>query len=292
MAGSHLAVATGQPLAVNAPASGMPRICDEIPSLLIVFCRVVRPASASTNRASSDTWETLTNEDGLHAMQSQQSNDTICDHRAATAAILLRMTATSLHTAQFQQLLLRWRSGDQQALNELFVRVDERLQKLARQMLRGFRKIEGWAEAEDVLQNASLRLLRSLQQIDPPSMKDFYALVALQMRRELLDLTRHYFGPLGHAAHLDGREYQVDAPPDPADETHEPSALAQWREFHEQISRLPPDELEIVNLLYYQGLTQVEAAEVLGVHVRTIQRRWHSALVTLAPMLNQLRSTS
>lgn len=98
--------------------------------------------------------------------------------------------------------------------------------------------MDRWAEAEDVLQNASIRLLRALREIVPPSMKDFYALAALQIRRELLDLVRHLHGPLGLATHQDSRGGDSHAPPDPADLSHEPSELAQWREFHEAIDRL------------------------------------------------------
>jgi DNA-directed RNA polymerase specialized sigma24 family protein len=36
-----------------------------------------------------------------------------------------------------------------------------------------------------------------------------------------------------------------------------------------------------MGLLFYQGLSQAEAAALLGVSVRTIQRRWHEALQKL-----------
>ena len=59
------------------------------------------------------------------------------------------------------------------------------------------------------------------------------------------------------------------------------NALAQWTELHQHIDALPDDEREVVGLLFYQGLSQAEAAELLGVSVRTVQRRWHSALCKL-----------
>jgi RNA polymerase sigma-70 factor (ECF subfamily) len=57
--------------------------------------------------------------------------------------------------------------------------------------------------------------------------------------------------------------------------------LAQWTELHQQINAMPDEERELVDLLFYQGLTQAEAAEVLNVSVRTIQRRWHALLCKL-----------
>jgi len=49
---------------------------------------------------------------------------------------------------------------------------------------------------------------------------------------------------------------------------------------------LPEEEREIVSLLYYQGLSQAEAAAILGVSVRTVQRYWQSALLKLHDLLS------
>ena len=57
----------------------------------------------------------------------------------------------------------------------------------------------------------------------------------------------------------------------------EPQTIGQWSNFHEHIECLPIQEREVFNLLWYQGLEQAEAANVLGVDVRTIRRRWRSA---------------
>ena len=63
------------------------------------------------------------------------------------------------------------------------------------------------------------------------------------------------------------------------------SALHAWCEFHEQVRRLPADEREVIDLLFYQELTQAEAANLLHVTVRTVQRRWQSALLELHRVL-------
>jgi RNA polymerase sigma factor (sigma-70 family) len=129
-----------------------------------------------------------------------------------------------------------------------------------------------------------MRLLRALQDVQPGSVRDFFALAAQQIRRELIDLARHYYGPQGlganHATHAaEGSGLQ---PVDPAaDGSAEPSGLAEWCEFHAKIEQLPEEQREVVGLLFYQGRAQTEAAQLLGVTVRTIQRRWHAALVEL-----------
>ena len=110
------------------------------------------------------------------------------------------------------------------------------------------------------------------------------ALSALQIRRELIDLARHFHGPAGLGANYESRagdDPSQRADVSVADVSHEPSILAQWREFHEQIGSLPDHEREAFDLLFYEGLSQKDAAKVLDTSVRTVQRRWHSALLMI-----------
>jgi RNA polymerase sigma-70 factor (ECF subfamily) len=182
-------------------------------------------------------------------------------------------------TAQLEGWLLRMRAGDAAARDELLEHVCERLRRLTRKMLRGFPGVKRYAETDDVLQNSLLRLLRALNDVQPASTREFLGLAATQVRRELLDLARHFYGPQGagahHASDHGGRPHEQ------ADGTHEPGALAEWREFHEQVGKLPAEEREAVDLLFYQGLPQAEAAALLDVSVRTLQRRWQGAQLKL-----------
>ena len=52
---------------------------------------------------------------------------------------------------------------------------------------------------------------------------------------------------------------------------------------------LPGEEREVFGLVRIQGLTHVEAAEVLGVSVKTVQRRLNRGLVLLDEKLDDLR---
>jgi len=53
---------------------------------------------------------------------------------------------------------------------------------------------------------------------------------------------------------------------------------------------LPAEECEVVELIFYQGWTQAEVADLLDVTVRTVQRRWQSALLQLHQDLNDAES--
>jgi RNA polymerase sigma-70 factor (ECF subfamily) len=71
-------------------------------------------------------------------------------------------------------------------------------------------------------------------------------------------------------------------PFDPAeDSTVNPGRLAAWTEFHTAIQELPDDEREIVELLWYQGLTQPEASALLEIPERTLRRHWQQIRIRL-----------
>src|SRR5438270_11169773 len=95
-------------------------------------------------------------------------------------------------TAQLEGWLLRMRAGDASARGELLEHVCERLRRLTRKMLKGFPGVKRYAETDDVLQNSLLRLLRALDDVQPTSTREFLGLAATQIRRELLDLARHF----------------------------------------------------------------------------------------------------
>jgi RNA polymerase sigma-70 factor (ECF subfamily) len=138
-----------------------------------------------------------------------------------------------------------------------------------------------WEATDDVLNGAMLRLLRALEEITPDTPRQFFGLAATVIRRELLDLARHYYGPRGPGAnHVSrGSGFEAPAPSDSAE-------LDRWREFHERVAQLPDEEREIVDLLYYQELPQADAAALLGVDLRTVQRRWQNARLRLHALVN------
>jgi RNA polymerase sigma factor (sigma-70 family) len=194
------------------------------------------------------------------------------------------MADSNLQSSLLQPLLTRAVAGDEAAVDALLRHCGERLTILTRRMLGDFKRVRRWVETDDVLQNVLLRLLSAVKSARPKTPRDFLGLATLQIRRELIDLARHYYGPEGIGARHDSRA-QVDSngprPEDPADVRQEPSSLAQWTELHESIGALPAEEREVVGLLFYQGLSQAEAADVLKMSLRTVQRRWHDALCRL-----------
>jgi RNA polymerase sigma factor (sigma-70 family) len=190
-------------------------------------------------------------------------------------------------TTEAGVLLDRLRAGDPSARDLLIALAQERFVALARAMLRRYPHVRRWEETDDLLQAALVRLHRSLAEVRPEDVTHFDNLAAVQIRRELIDLARHYYGPRGlganHATH--GPEDSDRQPLHEGADHSEPGGLAEWCELHEKIEQLPAEQREVVELLFYQGLPQAGAAEILGVTVRTVQRRWHAALVQLHDLM-------
>jgi RNA polymerase sigma-70 factor (ECF subfamily) len=200
------------------------------------------------------------------------------------------MADEAVNTAELNGWVDRMRAGDRAARDELLRRVGDRLERLARKMLHRFPDVRRWAQTDDVFQNAAMRLLRALEAVRPASVRDFFGLAAEQMRRELLDLARHFHGPQGAAAHHDsgalGAGGQAPAP-DPPDRAEDPRELEKWSAFHAGVAGLPAEEREVVGLIYYHGWTQAAVAELFGVSVRTVQRRWEDALLRLRDAIKE-----
>jgi RNA polymerase sigma-70 factor (ECF subfamily) len=193
------------------------------------------------------------------------------------------MSDAADQNAQIQAWLDRMQSGDKSARDHLLAFACDRLRLLAHKMLKGFGRVQRWEQTDDVFQNAMLRLWTSLEKVRPKSAQEFYGLAALQLRRELVDLARQYYGPEGegahHATHVesDGESRTPVVGADATDLTYEPSRLAIWSEFHRLVEDLPTEERDVFDLVWYQGLTQNKAAALLGISEPTLKRRWLSA---------------
>jgi RNA polymerase sigma factor (sigma-70 family) len=183
---------------------------------------------------------------------------------------------------QIELLVLKAADGDCQARDQLIQDAYQRLKRLASKMLKQYPHVRRWEETDDVFQRAALRLWNSLKSVKPQSTRHFFNLAALQIRRELIELSRSIQGPQGlnrlqntGSSDADTSDFAHDH--DPGTDTHEASHLASWTEFHQAIDHLDTDERETFELIWYQGLTQETVAEILKTTQPTITRRWQKA---------------
>ena len=185
-----------------------------------------------------------------------------------------------------RDLLDRLRAGDGSARDPLIALAQSRFVALARAMLRRYPHVRRWEQTDDLLQAALMRLHRSLAEVRPEGVPHFDNLAAAQIRRELIDLARRHHGPEGLGAnhHTDGADpgSRLDRVPQ---SSGRPESLEEWAAFHQAVDRLPEEERQVVDLLWYRGLTHAQAAEALGVATKTVQRRWASARLMIRDAL-------
>jgi RNA polymerase sigma factor (sigma-70 family) len=173
----------------------------------------------------------------------------------------------------------RLRRGDDKALDELIVHFQHRLTLLARKMLRGFPLVASREDVTDVLQSALLRLSKALKALarqqaqlaETPILRgvDILRLGATQISRELLDLADyHRRRPIVELPSASGLGSAGSS---------SPATLADWTEFHRAAASLPEPLAEVFDLLWYCGLSQDEAATLLGVSARTVRSRNRAA---------------
>jgi RNA polymerase sigma-70 factor (ECF subfamily) len=196
---------------------------------------------------------------------------------------------------RLEELVHRWQEGDETAAAEIIEHTCQRLEELTRRMYRrGFERVRRWEETGDILQRALLRLWRSLSAHPPGCLADYFRRAAVAIRRELVDLCRHYFGPRGMATHhdtgkvrtqTDTGQYASLAEQAAAPEQELPSQLVELSEFHLQVNQLPEEERTVFDLMHYHGLSAEQAAAILGVSKRTVFRRWNAARQQLARYL-------
>ncbi|SIN78853.1 RNA polymerase sigma-70 factor, ECF subfamily [Singulisphaera sp. GP187] len=189
-------------------------------------------------------------------------------------------------TTEAGDLLKRLRLGDDAARESLIALAQKRFVALARAMLRRYPHVGRWEQTDDLLQAALLRLHRSLAEVRPEGVAHFDHLAASQIRRELLDLARRDFGPEGEGAHhhTDGvdpgsRLARIEGG------AERPETLDGWAAFHEAVNRLPEPERQVMDRVWYQGMSHAQAAAALGVATKTVQRRWASARLLIRDAL-------
>jgi RNA polymerase sigma-70 factor (ECF subfamily) len=136
-------------------------------------------------------------------------------------------------------------------------------------------------QPDELLDAVVERLLKALRSVRPHTVRQFFSLVNQHMRWELNDLARR----------LDEQPPAVEVPEDmvAAPASSDSVLTPDGRRMLQAIDALPEDEREAFGLVHIQGLMQGEAAEVLGVSVRTVQRRLSRSLLLLAKELDDLR---
>jgi RNA polymerase sigma factor (sigma-70 family) len=178
------------------------------------------------------------------------------------------------------EVLAAHRAGEEQAANLLVEYCHDRVWWLAVRLLPGFARVARHERPSDVAQEALMGLWQALHRARPDSERHLLLLAGKKVRETLHDLARKHAGQRHGLGNLESRG---DVSPDchpalaAADDVPGPATLDDWTRFHHAIDELPDDEREVMHLKWFVGLSEEEAASVLGRSRSTVQRQWGAA---------------
>lgn len=172
------------------------------------------------------------------------------------------------------QLLKRWRSGDQSALDQLVPLVYDELHAIAERAIH--QQPGGHTLQPTALVNEAYLRLCDVPQIEWQDRAHFFAIAARVMRFLLVDHARAqgFAKRGGGIQRVEFDEVAVYAPERPGELLALDDALDRLAVVDEKKSR-------IVELRYFGGLTVEEVAEVLGIAVSNVKREWAKAKLWL-----------
>jgi|SRR5579859_789703 len=163
-------------------------------------------------------------------------------------------------------LLQQWRTGDRHVEGRLFELLMPDLRKIAGRCFRGERAGHT-LQPTALINEAFLRLARN-NNIDWQDRGHFLAISARVMRRYLID----------HARPMRADFLPLEGLPERVLGTHTPLELAITIDaLLEELEKESQQRREVVELKFFLGLTDPEAAEALNLTLHTLQREWYRA---------------
>jgi RNA polymerase sigma-70 factor (ECF subfamily) len=207
----------------------------------------------------------------------------------------LIMTEPSDARKADDRLIERAASGDAAALAELFGRYRKRLRAMVR--LRMDRRLQGRLDPSDVLQEAYLDVVQQLPVYRARPDMPFYLWLRLTTGQRLLRLHRQHLGTAGRDA---GRELSLHrgALPQASSVSLAAQLMGRMTSASKAVERaeiqlklqaalngMDAMDREIIALRHFEELSNVEAAQVLGLEPPAASKRYIRALKRLHEIL-------
>lgn len=168
--------------------------------------------------------------------------------------------------------------GDRESLDQIVSVLYDELRQIAHRQLARTRPYDGndrTLVTTALVNEAYLKLVGQ----SPDRWADrthFLSLAAIAMRHVLIDRARAQAAQRrgGGGAHVTLDDAAVDA-------DRSPERLLEIDEALDQLAKISPRLVRVVECRFYGGLSEEEIAEALSVTVRTVQRDWAKARVLL-----------
>jgi RNA polymerase sigma factor (TIGR02999 family) len=168
------------------------------------------------------------------------------------------------------QLLSRWRDGDPAALDSLVPLVYAELRRMAARHLRRERP-QHTLQPTALVHEAFVKLVDQ-RDVRWQNRAHFYGIAAQAMRRILVDHAR------GRAAEKRGGDLnRVPLEDDVKSGLDDRTDILDLDDALTRLAAFDPDQVRLVELRYFGGLTIEETAEVLGWSTGSVKREWTTA---------------
>jgi RNA polymerase sigma factor (TIGR02999 family) len=166
-------------------------------------------------------------------------------------------------------LLRAWSDGDQSALDRLTPIVYDELHRLARRYMR--RERPGHSLQTTALVNEAYMRLVDYERMHWQDRAHFFAVSAQLMRRILVEhARRHNLKRGGGLQHLSLDEVAIVGGGHDSDLVELDAAM-------NDLARIDPRKVQVVEMRFFGGLSVEETADVLKVSTITVKRDWRAA---------------
>ncbi|MEM7049524.1 MAG: ECF-type sigma factor [Acidobacteriota bacterium] len=194
------------------------------------------------------------------------------------------MTGALSSSGQVTGLLRRWRDGDQEAFDALLPLVYDQLRKLAGSAMARSRR-DHTLQPTAVVNEAYLRLAK-VESLDTRDRSHFFAVAARAMRFVLVDHARR----LGAGKRSAGG-HREPLPDDLPQKMEDRTEILDVHRALEVLEASHPRAAKLVELRFFGGLSEGEAAEVLKLSRATVTREWRFARLWLKDRLTALEES-
>ena len=184
------------------------------------------------------------------------------------------------HSGEITALLKAVRQGDSGAESRLMALMYQDLHARARRYMQRERR-DHTLQPTALVHEAFLRLMRD-QGADMQSRTHFMATASIVMRRVLVDHARER-----DAAKRSGGKARVELNDAVAAELPRPDEMLALDEALTRLGAFDARQARVVELLFFGGMTEEEAAEALGVSARTVKRDWRTARAWLHTQMSE-----
>jgi RNA polymerase sigma-70 factor, ECF subfamily len=182
-----------------------------------------------------------------------------------------------LEPARFEpitELLVRWRAGSEECLNQILPLMEGELRRIARHYMRMER--QGHTLQTTALVNEAYLKLVDQAQVDWQNRAQFLGVAARMMRHILVDHARGLCrGKRGGGTHVLPLNEGLAFTPQKS------TALVALDDALTELTGFDPRKARVVELRYFGGMSVEETAEALGVHPNTVKRDWRMAKIWL-----------